>query len=193
MSHIDVRDERIIDAKPEEVYTALIDYKNKRPRMLTPNFLDYTVEQGGEGRGTIFSYRLQAAGRERPYRMIVDEPLQGQVVTERDQGSSLVTSWTVAPINGGAKSHVSVESAWEGGSGVGGFFERTFAPLGLHKIYKSMLEMLTLMVQSPEKSRDMALQEQEGQGSPLGLYGIIAGAAVIAAVGLGILRNKRQS
>src|SRR5689334_18006802 len=51
MSHIFVRSERIVDAKPEEVYDALTDYKNKRPRMLTPNFLDYIVEKGGQGDG----------------------------------------------------------------------------------------------------------------------------------------------
>lgn len=191
MSHIYVREEQIIEASPDEVYGTLADYKNKRPRMLTPNFLDYAVEKGGKGRGTNFSYRLQAAGRERPYNMVVDEPIQGQVITERDQGSSLITRWTVAPINGGSKSRVSVESEWEGGSGVGGFFERTFAPLGLRRIYRSMLMMLMLMVQSPEKSRSVMIEEEKGVGSQLGIYGLAVGTFVIAAVGIGLLRKRK--
>jgi hypothetical protein len=37
---------------------------------------------------------------------------------------------------------VSVTTDWEGGSGVGGFFERTFAPMGLRGIYTEMLNRL---------------------------------------------------
>jgi hypothetical protein len=35
-----------------------------------------------------------------------------------------------------------VATEWEGGSGVGGFFERTFAPMGLRSIYTEMLNRL---------------------------------------------------
>ncbi|GCE19936.1 hypothetical protein KDK_37360 [Dictyobacter kobayashii] len=44
--------------------------------MLTPNFIDYTVEKGGKGSGTVISYLLQAANRERAYRMRVDEAVK---------------------------------------------------------------------------------------------------------------------
>src|SRR4051812_8142441 len=98
MSHIFVRSERIIDAPPTEVFQVLADYETRRPRLLPPNYLDYTVKAGGQGQGTVLRYRFRAAGRERFYEMHVEETVKGQVLTERDRNSSLVTRWCVLPI-----------------------------------------------------------------------------------------------
>ena len=68
MSHIHVQTEQVVAARPEEVWAFLTDYRNKRPQILTNNFLNYTVEQGGTGAGTVISYRLHAANRERASR-----------------------------------------------------------------------------------------------------------------------------
>ncbi|WP_338255537.1 SRPBCC family protein [Dictyobacter halimunensis] len=141
MGKITVEKERVINASPETIFSVLSNYKEQRPRMLTPNFIDYRVEKGGKGSGTVISYLLRAANRERAYRMSVDEAVKGRVLTERDNNSSLVTTWVLSPVSGD-KTRVSVASEWEGGKGVGGFFERTFAPLGLRRIYGSMLTSL---------------------------------------------------
>ena len=143
MSRIHAEAERVIDARPEEVYTFLSNYREARPRILPANFQDYTVEQGGRGAGTIISYRLQAGNRERAYRMQVEEPSQGRVIIERDLGSTLVNTWTISPITGG-QTLVAIITEWESrASGVGSFFERTFAPMGLRHIYVEMLNKLT--------------------------------------------------
>ncbi len=142
MSRIYVQSEYVIPATPEVVYASLIDFQNTRPSILTSNFVDYTVEQGGMGEGTIIRYDLKAAGRKRPYRMHIAETLEGEVLTERDSNSSLITMWTLTPVDDGQQTHVSLTSEWEGGSGIGGFFERTFAPLGLQRIYNKMLTRL---------------------------------------------------
>ena len=152
MSRVTAQSERVIEAPPQEVYAALIDYQNTRPAMLTPNFLDYTVEKGGVGEGTEISYRLQAGGRERPYRMQVTETVKGQTVTEKDLNSSLSTTWTLTPVQSGRATKVQITTSWEGGSGIGGFFERTFAPMGLRRIYDQMLSQLAQTVQN-EQSR----------------------------------------
>jgi hypothetical protein len=148
MSEIFVKSERIVNARPEEVYAQLIDYR-QRPKILTQNFLDYAVEQGGQGGGTVASYRLAAGGRERPYRMQVEESEKGHIITERDTNSSLVTTWTLQGINGGQQTRVILATTWSGGSGVGGFFERTFAPVGLRRIYAEMLNKLAQAVEAP--------------------------------------------
>ncbi|HEY7350799.1 MAG TPA: SRPBCC family protein [Ktedonobacterales bacterium] len=142
MSHIHVEVERVVDAPPAEVYQFLADYREKRPIILTPNFLGYAVEQGGVGTGTVMHYRLHAGGRERPYQMEIDEPEKGRALRERDANSSLVTVWTVNQGANPEQSKVVVTSDWEGGSGMGGFFERTFAPMGLRGIYTEMLNRL---------------------------------------------------
>ena len=147
MSRVRATSERIIAAKPETVYGAINDYRTVRPQILTPNFLNYKVEKGGNGDGTVVSYNLQAAGRERSYHMNVIESKRGTEITEHDTGSSLVTTWTVKPVNDGEQSQVRIATEWQGSSGMGGFFERTFAPLGLQSIYSKMLSLLADEVQ----------------------------------------------
>jgi hypothetical protein len=49
----------------------------------------------------------------------------------------MVTTWTVSPASEGTQ--VQVETTWNGASGIGGFFERTFAPAGLKRIYDEQL------------------------------------------------------
>lgn len=144
MSHIHVQTEQVVGAKPEEVWAFLTDYRKKRPQILTSNFLNYTVEKGGSGAGTVISYRLHAANRERFYRMRVTEPSRGKVLKESDEGSSLVTTWTLTPIENNQQTRVQLATDWEGGKGIGGFFEKTFAPMGLRNIYKEMLDKLAV-------------------------------------------------
>src|SRR5579885_1508108 len=173
MSKVHAESTRIIPASPQEVYSALIDYQEKRPSILTPNFLDYSVEQGGTGDGTLIRYRLQAGGRERAYRMRVAESIKGQTLTEKDTNSSLTTTWTVLPLDEGQKSLVYLETEWEGGSGVGGFFERTFAPLGLRRIYNQILTQLA--------------QKHDSSYRPSETGGVSGGKAVEAAARAGLL------
>jgi len=186
MGRIHVTSERLVNAQPDAVYQALADYQVKRPQILTPNFLDYTVEKGGRGAGTEVRYRLRAARRERPYHMRVDEPLKGWVLTERDQNSSLVTNWTLSPEDDGQRTRVRVASEWEGGTGVGGFFERTFAPLGLTRIYRSMLDLLTLLVQPAETTRIVATSEDD-QDVASSLRVVLIAVAAVAAVITGVI------
>ena len=142
MSRIHVEAERMIDAKPQDVYAFITDYRDKRPRILPPNYIDYTVVKGGRGSGTVIRYRFHAARRERPYEMEAEEPSKGRVLLERDTTSSLVTTWTVTPTASKNQTRVAITTEWQGGRGVGGFFERTFAPMGLRRVYKDMLDRL---------------------------------------------------
>lgn len=190
MSQVVVKNERIIAASPEAVYTALVDYKDKRPLILTPNFLDYKVESGGQGSGTVVSYRLRAANRERAYRMRVDEVIRGKELMERDRNSSLVTTWTLSPQDNGRQTHVKVTTQWEGSSGVGGFFERTFAPLGLHRIYDQMLDMLEFLVVPAENQNGnlVVRKPEESIASTI----VMVGAAAASAYGLYLISKRKR-
>jgi hypothetical protein len=145
MTQVVAQSERLVAASPDQVRAFLIDYQNNRPRILPPEyFRDYRVEQGGDGAGTVISYRLQAGGRERAYRMRVEEPTEGgPLLEERDTGSSLVTTWILSPVGEGEQTMVSLTSRWEGVSGIGGFFERMFAPRALRRLYGEVLERLS--------------------------------------------------
>src|SRR5205823_9657991 len=126
MAPINVSAERTIDAPPERVYEYLADMRQHHPRFLPPAFSDFTVESGGVGAGTVTRFKLNAGGRSRDYRMEVAEPEPGRVLTESDTSSSLVTTFTVDPV--GERSRVGISTTWEGAGGIGGFFERMFAP-----------------------------------------------------------------
>lgn len=140
MSELSVSAERLIGAPAEHTYRYIADSRTHHPRFLPPAFSDFQVEQGGVGAGTVHRFRLTAGGRTRTYRMRVDEPEPGRVLTESDTGSSLVTTWTVTPEGHGSR--VRVETRWQGAGGVGGFFERLFAPRVLRGIYSDELGLL---------------------------------------------------
>lgn len=192
MSKIFVKKERVINAAPENVYAVLSDYKNQRPQMLTPNFLNYTVEKGGKGDGTVISYRLRAANRERPYKMRVKESVKGEVLTERDSDSSLVTTWALAPLNGGQQTKVRVSSEWEGGTGFGGFFERTFAPFGLRGIYGNMLDSLLSLTGANATTVTAVQGEESSPASNAVAFFLIFGIVVGVAIGISVLQKGRQ-
>ena len=192
MSRIFVKKERVINAAPENVYAVLSDYKGQRPQMLTPNFLNYTVKKGGKGDGTVISYRLHAANRERPYEMRVNEPVKGEVITESDTGSSLVTTWALSPLNNGQQTKVRVSSEWEGGTGVRGFFERTFAPLGLRSIYGNMLDSLLVLTGANATSVTAVQGEENSPASNAATFLLIFGIVIGVAYGISLLSRNRQ-
>jgi hypothetical protein len=133
--------ERVIDAPATTVRAALADYAEVRPQILTPEFSDYRVESGGQGAGTRAHWKLAATKkRVRDCLVEVAESTDGSIV-ERDANSSMVTAWTVEPTGGGG-SRVRVTTTWNGAGGIGGFFERRFAPKGLARIYDGVLANL---------------------------------------------------
>ncbi len=131
-----------MDAPPATVYGYIADMREHHPKFLPPEFSDFHVESGGVGAGTVVRYKVTAGGRTRDYRMTVAEPEPGKVLTETDANSSLVTTYTVTP-NGEDASVVKILTTWDGASGVGGFFERLFAPAAVRKIYADGLDRLS--------------------------------------------------
>ncbi|GAA0949612.1 MULTISPECIES: SRPBCC family protein [Streptomyces violaceusniger group] len=141
MGQVEATTERVVTGKPEDVFDALADYRDTRPRLLPQQFSEYEVREGGDGEGTVVHWKLQATSkRVRDCLLEVTEPSDGQLI-EKDRNSSMVTTWTVTPAGEG-KSRVVVTSTWTGATGIGGFFERTFAPKGLARIYDELLAKL---------------------------------------------------
>ena len=142
-----------------------------RPKILSPHYSDYRVLEGGQGAGTVASWKLQATkSRVRDVKANVD--VAGHTVIEKDANSTMITNWTVAPAGPG--SSVTVKTSWQGAGGIGGFFEKTFAPLGLRKIQAEVLENLKKEVEgrrptsSPRAAERPASQAEAAScpGSP---------------------------
>jgi carbon monoxide dehydrogenase subunit G len=134
----------LINADPAAVLAAVADYQNVRPKILSPQYSGYQVLEGGQGAGTVATWKLQATkSRVRDVKATVD--VAGHTVIERDANSTMVTNWTVAPA--GTGSSVTVKTSWQGAGGVKGFFEKMFAPLGLRKIQAEVLDNLKKQVE----------------------------------------------
>jgi hypothetical protein len=139
MGHVSAASTILINAEPKAVLSAVGDYERVRPKILSPHYRDYQVLEGGQGQGTVASWKLQATkSRVRDVKANVD--VAGHAVIEKDANSTMVTNWTVAPAGPG--SSVTVTTTWTGAGGVKGFFEKTFAPLGLKKIQAEVLANL---------------------------------------------------
>jgi uncharacterized protein YndB with AHSA1/START domain len=139
MARILISVERGVEAPAETVYGYIADMR-EHPRFLPPAFSDFRVESGGVGAGTLTRFKMTAGGRTREYQMKVAEPEPGRVLTESDTKSSAVTTFTVSPEDGA--SLVQISTSWDGAPGIGGFFERMFAPRVMRAIYTDELNRL---------------------------------------------------
>ncbi|MER5601268.1 MULTISPECIES: SRPBCC family protein [Streptomyces] len=141
MAQVEATTERVVAANAENVFDALADYTGTRGKLLPEHFSEYEVREGGDGEGTLVHWKLQATSkRVRDCLLEVSEPTDGELV-ERDRNSSMVTTWRVTPAGEGS-CRVVVTTTWKGAGGIGGFFEKTFAPKGLGRIYDAILANL---------------------------------------------------
>ncbi|MGH3771908.1 MAG: SRPBCC family protein [Pseudonocardiaceae bacterium] len=139
MGKITVEQRGSISASAELTYRLIADDEHHQ-MFLPEGFSDFKVLEGGVGAGTLHRFKVTAGGRTREYTMRVAEPEPGRVITETDQDSSLVTTFTVTP--SGATSQVLISTSWDGAAGIKGFFERLFAPRVMCRMYADELARL---------------------------------------------------
>lgn len=145
MAQVTATAEAIVPASPAVVLEALADYREARPAILTPHHTEYQVVEGGVGAGTVASWHLHATEK-RVREVLADVVVTNDSVVETDRNSSMVTTFAVASEGVGTK--VTVTTSWNGAGGIGGFFEKTFAPLGLRRIHDELLANLGTYVQA---------------------------------------------
>lgn len=135
-----------IAAAPDAVIGALADYNEVRPAILPEQYRDYAVIKGGNGDGTVVHWILQATSkRQRDVKATVS--VVPDTVTERDENSTMVTTYQVSAAGSGSK--VTTTTTWNSqASGIGGFFEKTFAPKGLARIQAALLANLKKRLES---------------------------------------------
>ena len=91
MGQVTASSSTTVDAPPERVLTALADYQNFRPRILSDHYTEYRVLEGGQGDGTVAEWRLQATAeagarhpRERRRRRFDDHRAGCELVAGHD-------------------------------------------------------------------------------------------------------------
>ncbi|NLG56116.1 MAG: SRPBCC family protein [Rhodococcus sp.] len=128
-----------VAVSPQEALAAIGDYETVRPKILSENYSGYRVVEGGVGTGTVVEWALKATEK-RTRNVRAKITATDSSVIETDENSSMVTTWTAEPAAGGTK--VTTTTTWNGAGGIGGFFEKTFAPIGLRKIQDQVLANL---------------------------------------------------
>ena len=137
----------VIDARPEEIYAVLADYRNEHPRIVPAEYLrGLEVEAGGYGAGTIVRYRTRAFGMERAARAVVTEPEPGRVLVETT--SEYVTTFTVTPVADGQRANVSIATQWQPARNFMGKLEQAMYPLIMKPMYNKELVLIAEYVKN---------------------------------------------
>ncbi|MBN9108249.1 MAG: SRPBCC family protein [Pseudonocardia sp.] len=154
---------RTISAPAFRVRRMLADYETVRPRILTEHYRDYVLHSGTVGEGTVAGWTLQATSK-RVREVVVDVslPMHDKIV-ETDRNSTMVTTWKVTP-GPPITCTVTVTSTWQGAGGIGGFFERRFAPKALAAIYDGVLANLEKIV-AEEPEADSSSETDPGDSA----------------------------
>ena len=147
MSKIVVEASDVIPAPADKIYAVLADYHEGHPAILPqPYFHELVVEEGGRGAGTVIRVRMEVLGAEQRYRLHVSEPEPGRVLIERDPDLDVATTFTVAPLNGGSRSLVTIATESRPSPGLRGLLERIVNPPVTRRIYKEELKNLAAYV-----------------------------------------------
>jgi uncharacterized protein YndB with AHSA1/START domain len=153
--------ERLIGAPPAAVYAVLADYTTQHPRIMPASlFSDLEVESGGVGAGTIFHITLRMLGRRQQLHMRVAEPEPGRVLTETNLDTGVVTTFTVAPDDGGSRTLARMSSEWETDAGLRGLVDRLATPPFMKRVFAKQLRQLDRYL----RSADSRLPSDPGAG-----------------------------
>ena len=133
----------VIDARREEVYAVVADFRVGHPAILPrPYFTELIVEQGGQGEGTVVRGSVKMFGTESRFRQRVSEPEPGRVMEEIDIETGQRTRWTFEPLNGGAQTRVTIASEFPPSPGLIGLLERLTKPAVVRSLYLKELRQL---------------------------------------------------
>ena len=150
MGQIKVIATEVLDARPEDVYATIVDYKQEHPRILPKeNLYDLQVEEGGYGAGTIIRFKSRILGVEQSFYQRVSEPEPGRVIVEQDIDTkqNLATTFTVIPVEEGKKSQVEISTTMNASPGFRGFAERVVLSIFNPRIYRKELKLLEAVAQ----------------------------------------------
>jgi len=150
MGQIRVKATEVIDARPEDVYSTISDYRKEHPKILPKeNLYDLQVEEGGYGAGTIIRFKSRVLGVEQSFYQRVSEPEPGRVIVEQDIDTkqNFATTFTVIPVEEGKKSQVEISTTMNASPGFRCFAERVVLSIFNPRIYRKELKLLEAVAQ----------------------------------------------
>ncbi len=154
MGQIHVKANALLNARSEDVYATIADYRHGHPSILPENFYDLQVEQGGYGEGTIIRFKMKVLGVEQAFHQVVSEPEPGRVLVERDidAAQNIVTTFSVTPVENDQKSQVEIDTTMNTSPGLAGIVERIVVPIINPRLYAKELKLLEAVAQKKGNS-----------------------------------------
>jgi Polyketide cyclase / dehydrase and lipid transport len=150
MGQIKVEAVEVLDARPEDVYAIIADYRKGHPDILPKESLyDLQVEEGGYGAGTIIRFKSRVLGVEQSFYQRVSEPEPGRVLVEQDIDTkqNLASTFRVIPVEEGQKSQVEISTTMNASPGIRGFVERVVLSIFNPRIYRKEMKLLEAVAQ----------------------------------------------
>jgi hypothetical protein len=151
MGQIKISAAAVLNARPEDVYATIADYRHGHPNIIPKeNFSDLQVEQGGYGAGTVIRFKVKTLGVEQPAYQRVSEPEPGHILVEQDIDSprNTITTFTVTPVEQDQKAHVEIVTTMNSNPGFQGLVERFLVPMLLLPVYRKELKLLEEVAQN---------------------------------------------
>jgi hypothetical protein len=139
---IHVEASHVVDARPEEVHAVIADFRIAHPAILPKQFTALIVEEGGFGAGTLLRGSVKMFGQEYPFRQRVSEPEPGRTMVEVDVDNGQLTKWTFEPLDGGARTRVTIASDFPPSKGIMSLLERLTRPPVTRALYNDELRIL---------------------------------------------------
>lgn len=157
MSKIHAEATQVINARPEEIYEVIADYREGHPAILPKAyFRDLVIEQGGRGAGTVVRFETVVWGAKTKYHSIVSEPEPGRVLVETELEQDLVTTFALEPLNGGTQTQLTITTDFASSPGLKGFIEKLTAPSLMRSIYKKEMQQLTEYLRTKNQNASTA-------------------------------------
>ena len=157
MTKIKARAAAILEARPEDVYATIADYRHGHPFILPKKHLyDLQVEQGGYGAGTVIRFKSRLLGVEQSFYQRVSEPEPGRVLREEDIESKQneQSTFTVTPVEGGKRAHVEISMSMDPSPGLRGLSER----LAVTMLFPSLLRQEIHLLEGVAQRRGQAVR-----------------------------------
>ena len=150
MTTLHAEESMLIDARAEELYAVVADYRTGHPAILPrPYFQEVVVEKGGVGAGTVIRGSVKVMGRVFPLHHLISEPEPGCVLQENELDKpGEFTQFKFEPVNGGAQTRVTITTEFVLSPGLMGVMERLSKPGMARKMYRQELSNLAEYVSS---------------------------------------------
>jgi hypothetical protein len=133
----------IIDARAEDIYEVISDYRVGHPAILPkPDFGELIVVKGGRGAGTEMRFTMRVLGKEYHFHQLVSEPEPGRLLVETEIERDLVTTFRFEPLENGSRTRLIIKTVSSPSKGLAGIIEKLFQPAITRKIYRKELAQI---------------------------------------------------